>query len=65
VSKEKRFEKVYSQGGLNQNEIWTDTETGVQYLFHCAGYAGGMCVLVDAEGKPILYRDKSKYSPEI
>ena len=39
-------------------EIWVDTYTGVQYFFHASGYAGGMAVLVDAEGKPLLYRRK-------
>ena len=58
MAKDKRFEKVYSNGGLNVTEIWVDTETGVQYLFHAAGYAGGLTVLVDAEGKPLLaHRD--------
>ena len=61
----KRFEKVYGQGALTSNEIWVDTETGVQYLFHCAGSAGGMTVLVDAEGKPLLYRQRSSYTPEL
>ena len=56
MAKEKRFEKVYSQGAISNNEIWVDTQTGVQYLYHCAGNSGGMCTLVDAEGKPLLYR---------
>ena len=56
MAKEKRFEKVYSQGAMSTNEIWVDTQTGVQYLYHCAGNSGGMCTLVDAEGKPLLYR---------
>ena len=44
-------------------EIWVDTYTGVQYFFHQSGYAGGMTVLVDAEGKPILYR-RTPNAPE-
>ena len=40
-----------------------DTETGVQYLYHSAGYSGGLTVLVDAEGKPLLYR-KTPDAPE-
>ena len=27
--KEKRFEKVYTQGAMQGVEIWVDTETGV------------------------------------
>lgn len=37
--------------------IVTDTSTGVQYLVWKCGYGGGMCVLVDADGKPLLVGD--------
>lgn len=49
-----RFEKVYSQGAVNVTEIWVDTETGVNYVFHAAGYSGGMTPLLDREGKPVI-----------
>ncbi|EAE6661189.1 hypothetical protein BGM61_03620 [Listeria monocytogenes] len=49
-----RFEKIYTQGKLNIMEIWVDKETGVQYVYHLAGYAGGMSPLLDADGKPLL-----------
>ncbi|MBD5512064.1 MAG: xylan 1,4-beta-xylosidase [Lachnospiraceae bacterium] len=45
-----RFEKVYSQGTMNIMEIWVDKETGVNYVFHAGGYAGGMTPLLDREG---------------
>ena len=48
------FEKVYSQGVMNVTEIWVDRETGVNYLFHQSGYAGGMTPLLDREGKPVV-----------
>ena len=32
----KRFEKVYSQGMIENFEIWVDRETGVNYLYHAA-----------------------------
>ncbi len=51
---EKRFEKVYSQGALTTTEIWVDKETGVNYLFHQSGYAGGLTVLLDKYGKPVV-----------
>ena len=35
-------------------EIWVDTQTGVNYLFHQSGYAGGLTVLLDREGKPVI-----------
>ena len=50
----KRFEKVYSQGVVDQIEIWVDTETGVNYVFHQAGYAGGLTVLLDKFGNPVI-----------
>ena len=53
--KKERFEKIYSQGGMHVTEIWVDKETGVQYLFHASGYAGGLTPLLDPEGKPVIY----------
>ena len=50
----KRFEKIYSQGSMNVTEIWVDKETGVNYVFHAAGYAGGFTPLLDREGKPVI-----------
>lgn len=53
MAKEKRFVKAYSQdmGGI---EILVDKETGVNYLFRSSGYSGGMTVLLDKEGKPVI-----------
>ena len=51
----RRFQQVHKEGGLTfRSEVWVDRETGVNYFFHADGNSGGMCVLVDAEGKPIL-----------
>ena len=63
MAKEKRFEKVYSQGAMSTNEIWVDTQTGVQYFYHAVGNSGGLTLLVDAEGKPLLYH-KTPDAPE-
>lgn len=49
-----RFERVYSQGAMNITEIWVDKETGVNYVFHVSGYAGGMTPLLDRDGKPVV-----------
>ena len=49
-----RFVKVYSQGKLTAMEIWVDKETGVNYVFRQSGYAGGMTVLLDKDGKPVI-----------
>ena len=54
AKKEARFIKPWSDGAVGSNEIWVDTKTGVNYLFHASGYAGGLTVLVDREGKPII-----------
>ena len=53
MAKEKRFEKIYSQGA-GSVEIWVDKKTGVNYLYHSSGYAGGLTVLLDKDGKPIV-----------
>lgn len=52
--KEKRFEKVYEQGALDGMEIWVDRTTGVNYLYHYAGYSGGLTPLLDRDGKPVI-----------
>ena len=55
MAKEKRFVRIHSEGALaGGNEIWVDTQTGVNYLFHASGYAGGLTVLLDREGKPVI-----------
>ena len=54
MAKNDRFEKVYSQGTMNIMEIWVDKETGVNYVFHASGYSGGMTVLLDRDGKPVV-----------
>ena len=54
MAKNDRFEKVYSQGTVNVMEIWVDKETGVNYVFYKSGYAGGMTLLLDRDGKPVV-----------
>lgn len=49
-----RFEKVYSQGALSVVEIWVDKETGVNYMWHQSGNAGGLTPLLDREGRPVI-----------
>ena len=50
----KRFIKIYDDGAFGSNEIWVDTRTGVNYLFHASGYAGGLTPLLDRDGKPVI-----------
>ena len=54
MAKEKRFERVYSQGGMSSTEIWVDKATGVNYLYHVSGYAGGLTPLLDRDGNPVI-----------
>lgn len=56
AKQEDRFLKIYSQGGAFSclNEIWVDKRTGVNYLFHASGYAGGLTPLLNADGKPVV-----------
>lgn len=51
---EDRFLKTYSQGMMNVMEIWVDKQTGVNYLFHASGYAGGLTPLLKADGTPVV-----------
>ena len=54
MAKNERFERIYSQGTMNVTEIWVDKVTGVNYVFHAGGQAGGMTPLLDREGKPVV-----------
>ena len=53
---DERFVKTYSQGTINIIEIWVDKETGVNYIYREAGYSGGLTVLLDSDGKPVISR---------
>ena len=57
ATKEDRFLKtVADNGGFSDNymAIYVDRQTGVNYLFSSCGNAGGLTVLVDRDGKPIV-----------
>ena len=51
---EDRFIKTYSQGVMNVTEIWVDKATGVNYLYHVNGYAGGLTSLLKSDGTPMV-----------
>ena len=56
AKKAQRFIKVMEDSGfISSSEVLVDTQTGVQYLYHAVGNSGGLTLLVDAEGKPLLY----------
>lgn len=54
ANKDKRFQRAYPNGKMSGIEIIIDTETGVNYLFAQAGYAGGLTPLLDKDGKPVI-----------
>lgn len=37
-----------------QLRVLVDKKTGVNYLWTASGYAGGLTVMLDAEGRPIV-----------
>ena len=40
--------------------VIVDKETGVNYLYVCRGYGGGLTPLLDADGKPIITHEAYK-----
>ena len=47
-----RFINVYSDFS---NKIYVDSETNVMYYWYCGGYSGGLTVMVDENGKPLIW----------
>ena len=45
-------------GLLTETSIIVDKETGVNYLYVCCGYGGGLTPLLDENGKPIVTKDR-------
>lgn len=53
--KEYRFIKVFTESSFAEStEILVDAQTGVNYLYHAAGYGGGLTALLDESGKPVV-----------
>ena len=52
----RRFLVAYTEGSafVTDKTIYVDKETGAQYLFVQAGYAGGLTPLLDSDGKPMV-----------
>ena len=50
-----RFEVIHEDtSAFVASRVLRDRETGVCYLFHWEGYAGGLTVLLDADGAPLV-----------
>lgn len=43
--------------GASSYQIYYDKETKVMYLFTKTGYGGGLTVMLDENGKPLLYEE--------
>ena len=55
AKRENRFIKIHSDSTwADYNEIWVDKETGVNYFWHHSGHAGGLTVLLNADGTPVI-----------
>lgn len=58
AKRDDRFQIIQQEGnGLTSPQITVlmDTATGVHYLFASSGNAGGLCPLVDRDGKPLAW----------
>ena len=57
VKREDRFDVTIKDGnGFSGPEvsIIVDKKTGVNYLFAASGYAGGLTVLLNRDGSPVV-----------
>lgn len=52
-----RFEVIYEQGKLAIYKIIRDKQTGVNYLYHAAGYGLAVTPLLDKDGKAVVTLD--------
>ena len=56
-----RFKVIYKQGMVTGFRIIQDRETGVNYLLSYEGNAGGLTVLMDKDGKPVITSVEDSY----
>ena len=56
MAEKKRFRKIKKENiAFGETAIvLQDTQTGVNYLFHQSGYAGGLTPLLNADGTPVV-----------
>ncbi len=54
AKKENRFIVTYNEGAFGLNKILVDRVTGVNYLWHGEGYGGGLTVLLNRDGTPVV-----------
>lgn len=51
-----RFREVYSDFS---NVIYVDSETNVMYFWHCGYFSGGLTVMVNENGQPLIWKGES------
>lgn len=52
---DKRFITVLKESGLTvETKVLVDRETGVNYLWHAVGTAGGLAPLLRPDGTPVI-----------
>lgn len=51
-----RFRKVYADF---LNVIYVDSETNVMYFWHCGYFSGGLTVMVNENGQPLIWKGES------
>jgi len=55
AKKDGRFVKTLMESGWSgRTEVWVDRQTGVNYLFHSEGNAGGLTPLLNRDGTPVI-----------
>ncbi|GAA0783052.1 DUF6440 family protein [Hathewaya limosa] len=54
MERQKRFEVRIVEGMSETFRVIVDTETGVNYLYISNGVAGGLSVLLNSDGKPVV-----------
>ena len=63
MTDEKRFVVIYKQGGFANPgvKILVDKVTGVNYMWAESGYAGGLTVLLNRDGTPVVTPIPNEY----
>ena len=55
AEKNKRFVRMQQEASwTGTTEIWVDRVTGINYLFHATGNAGGLTPLLNRDGTPVI-----------
>ena len=55
AKKDDRFVVLHKDSKfVGETKILVDRETGVNYLWHNDGSAGGLTVLLNADGRPVI-----------